>query len=210
VSDKPRQPIVNSVGDLVLTDPQTMLALADPFRLQLFDRLRREGPLPVSTLASALDTAEASIRAALEELARGGLVDADGEVWRAAGRGFVFEIPDNPEDQVAGRRLANAVFATCIDLPGSWARDDEPRLPIDWIRASGVLSARVALTSDELRDLQKAIELVLEPYLTRENRDVPADAAQVRILSYFMPEAPPINFTPFMQDAERREKEAKA
>ena len=187
------QPIINSVGDLVLTEPKTMLALADPFRLQLLDELRREGPLTISALSAALDIDEASLRAALLEFAEGGFAYAeDDEVWRARGKGFVFEIPDDPEGQAAGRQLANAMFSRCIDLARRWAADAEPRLPIDWIRASGVLNTRIALTSDELRDLQKGLERLIEPYITREAGDVPADAARVRVLTHFMPEPPTV------------------
>jgi DNA-binding transcriptional ArsR family regulator len=186
------QPLINSVGDLVLTEPKTMLALADPFRLQLLDELRRKGPLTISALSSALDADETSLRAALQEFAEGGLAYAeDDDLWRAKGKGFVFEIPDDPEGQAAARQLANAMFSRCIDLARRWAADDEPRLPIDWIRASGVLNARIALTADELRDLQKRLERLIEPYITREAADVPAGAARVRVSSYFLPEPPP-------------------
>jgi hypothetical protein len=67
--------------------------------------------------------------------------------------------------------------------------DDEPRLPVDWLRASGALNARMALTPDELREFQAAIELLIEPYASRTAADTPEGAALVRILAYFMPEA---------------------
>ena len=38
-------PELNAVGDLVLTDPAAMEALADPARLELLDDLRRAGPV---------------------------------------------------------------------------------------------------------------------------------------------------------------------
>jgi DNA-binding transcriptional ArsR family regulator len=189
-------PILNRVGDLVLTEPRTMLALADPLRLRLFDKLRREGPLTLAALSSALDANEATVRAALREFATGGLACServapdDAEVWRAAGNGLAFEIPDDAEGQAAARRLANAMLLHYSDLPRRWVEDDEPRLPIDWIRASGVLNARVALTPDELRKLQEDLERLIEPYATRAPGDVPRKAAPVQLLSYFMPKAP--------------------
>ena len=45
---------VNAVGDLVLADPESMRAIADPFRLALLDRLRRGGPATDAELASVI------------------------------------------------------------------------------------------------------------------------------------------------------------
>jgi hypothetical protein len=46
-------------------------------------------------------------------------------------------MPDDPEGQAAARQLANAVLLQYIDLPRRWLEDEEPRLPVDWLRASG-------------------------------------------------------------------------
>jgi DNA-binding transcriptional ArsR family regulator len=173
-------PEVNSVGDLVLTDPGAMRALADPARLALLDRLRRQGPATAAELGDAA--------AHLRELERFGLVErGDGDRWTAVAKGFVFEIPDDPEGQAAGRELSNAMLLHYADLPMQWVADDEPGLELEWVRAAGLLNARVALTSEELRDLQEGLERLLEPFITREPGDVPAKARRVRILSYFLP-----------------------
>jgi hypothetical protein len=47
----------------------------------------------------------------------------------------------------------------------------------------------MALTPEELRELQAGLELLIEPYATREAADAPDGAASVRILAYFTPEA---------------------
>jgi hypothetical protein len=80
--------------------------------------------------ASASGDAEMSIDRLL-------LTAGSGE-WRAAGSGFVFEIPEDPEGQVAGRQLANAAALYHEDLPHHWLKDDEPRLPLEWLRAAAV------------------------------------------------------------------------
>jgi hypothetical protein len=67
--------------------------------------------------------------------------------------------------------------------------DDEPQLPVDWLRAAGGFNARLALTPNELRELQAGLELLIEPYATRKAAETPDGAAAVRILAYFMPEA---------------------
>jgi hypothetical protein len=77
------------------------------------------------------------------------------------------------------------------DLPGAWARDDEPELDLEWARAAGLFNARVELTPEELREIQVGLERLLEPFSTRTGDDVPAGAAPVRILAFFMPGAAP-------------------
>lgn len=183
-------PEVNPVGDLVLTDPEAMRALADPFRLALLDRVRRTEPATAADLSSSLEATPAFIEDHLRELEPFGLVsrDEDGR-WDAVAKGFVFEIPEDPEGQAAARQLSNVMFLSYVDEPRRWIDEDEPRLELDWIRAAGLLNARVAVTPDELRDIQQGIEQLLEPFLTREPDSAPAEAGRVRILSYFLPGA---------------------
>jgi DNA-binding transcriptional ArsR family regulator len=189
VAARSQRPFVNAVGDLVLTEPRLLLALAAPDRLRIFDTLRREGPLSPAALSAALDEDGTGVETALEEFEACGLAVAEDGKWHATGRGFVFEMPDDPEGQEAARQLANAVLLQYVDLPRRWLEDDEPRLPVDWLRASGTFNARMALTPDELRELQAGLELLIEPYASRKAADAPDGAASVRILAYFMPEA---------------------
>jgi DNA-binding transcriptional ArsR family regulator len=189
VGTNPPKPSLNAVGDLVLTEPRAMLALAAPDRLRIFDTLRRDGPLSPAALGAALGEGETAVEAALEEFEACGLALAEDSEWLAAGRGFVFEMPDDPEGVEAARQLANAVLLQYVDLPRRWLEVDEPRLSIDWLRASGAFNARMSLTPDELRELQAGLEVLIEPYATRNEADTPDGAASVRILAYFMPEA---------------------
>jgi DNA-binding transcriptional ArsR family regulator len=182
-------PELNAVGDLVLTDPRAMRALADPVRLALHDRLRRHGPATAADLAAHVDATEAAVGEHLRELEASGLVTG-GDRWEAVGKGFVFEIPEEPEGQEAARELSRVMLLQYVDLPRRWVAEDEPRLALDWARAAGLFNARVTVSPDELRELQEGLERLLEPYLTREPADRPADASEVRILGYFMPEAP--------------------
>lgn len=182
-------PELNDVGDLVLTDPRTMRVLADPFRLALIDQLRREGPAPAGALSAALEATPAFIEDHLRALEAVGLVALAGDAgWEAVGKGVVFEIPEDPEGQAAARQLSSAMLLHYVDEPKRWVADDEPRLELDWIRAAGMLNARVALTPDELRGVQEGIERLLVPYLTRGPDELPAEARRARILSYFLPE----------------------
>jgi DNA-binding transcriptional ArsR family regulator len=185
---------VNAVGDVVLTDPAAMRALADPFRLALHDQLRRRGPATVEQLAGRLRKQPRAVREHLEQMERAGLVQCRTRepqaetTWEAVGKGFVFEIPADPIGQAAARELSRAMFLHYADVPRRWANEVEPRLEVDWARAAGLLNARLLVTADELNELQAALERLIEPFLTRQADEGPGGAAHVRLLSYFMPE----------------------
>jgi DNA-binding transcriptional ArsR family regulator len=185
---------LNAVGDLVVTDPRALRALADAFRLTLFDLVRREGRATSMMLAQRTDQDEASVDAHLRELESLGLVEGvtteTGEAgWTTAVKGIYFEIPDDPEGQLAARQLSNVMLTKYADLPASWAGEQEPKLELDWARAAGLFNARVELTPDELREIQAGLERLLEPFTTRSPADIPCGVASVRILAFFMPEA---------------------
>jgi predicted transcriptional regulator len=189
---------VNAVGDLVLADPKSMRAIADPFRLALLDRLRRGGPATDAELTERMKGLGGDIAGSLDTLEPLGFVtseeDVDGKKrWTAVGKGLFFEVPDDAEGEAAARELTNVMLLASVDLPRDWVAADAPRLPVDWVRASGLFNARVTMTSDELRDLQESLEALLEPFITREPTELPVDAAPVRVLAYFLPEGPAPN-----------------
>ncbi len=186
---------MNSVGDLVLTDPLAMRALAHPIRLSLFDRLRRHGAATTIELSLAMRETPSTIQEHLLELEKFGFVTRDNDVadakenrWSTPFKGFVFEAPADLEGQLAARQLGNVMLLSYVDLPKEWVADVEPKLELEWVRAAGVLNVRVTVTTDELREIQESIEKLLEPFITRETSRVPTGAVRVRILSYFMPE----------------------
>lgn len=184
---------LNAVGDLVLTEPRELRALADPLRLTLFDLVRRHGPATSAELAQLTDQDRASVDDHLPELESVGLVeqtDGGGEVrWVSAVKGIYFEIPEDPEGQRAARDLSNVMLAKYAALPAEWVAEEEPKLELEWARAAGLFNARVDLTPDELQGIQIDLERILEPFTTRSSEDVPAGAAKVRVLAYFLPES---------------------
>jgi hypothetical protein len=115
-------------------------------------------------------------------------VDAAQSTWVAIGKGIVFEIPEDAEGQIAARQLSNTMFLQYVDLPRTWVVEDESQLTLEWARAAGLLNVRLVVTPEELREIQEALERLLEPFLTRQSASAPAEASQGRILSYFMPE----------------------
>jgi hypothetical protein len=178
----------NAVGDLVVTEPAALRALADPARLALFDALRRAGPSTTEDLAGHVADA-AGLDDHLAELERHGFVTHDDGRWRVVGKGIVFEIPEDSAAQAAARELTNVMLLAYVDVPRVWAEQQSPQLSLEWARASGLFNARVAMTSDELRELQVQLEELLAPLINRAPEQTPADAQAVRVLAYFLPDA---------------------
>jgi DNA-binding transcriptional ArsR family regulator len=180
---------LNAVGDLVVTEVAELRALADPVRLDLFDLVRREGPLAEGDVSDRLGLSADSVSSQLRTLGEAGLIDQDATgQWSTEARGIYFEIPDEPEAQRAARELSNTMLVKYESLPSNWVRQVEPLLDVAWARAAGLFNARTELAPDELRRLQEELERLVEPFLTRPAADRPPDAAAVRITAYFLPE----------------------
>ncbi len=173
----------------MLTEADELRALSDPARLELFELVRREGPIATEDVGARTKLTDETASGHLRQLAEAGLIEQDDAgCWRTEARGIYFEIPDEPEAQRAARDLSNAMMVGHASLPAEWVRRVEPRLDLPWARAAGLFNARIELTPDELRRLQESLESLLEPYTNRAAADRPADAAPVRITAYFLPE----------------------
>jgi DNA-binding transcriptional ArsR family regulator len=180
---------LNAVGDVVLSEADELRALADPVRLDLFDLVRRDGPLTVEEACGRLGVTADTASSHLQQLADAGLIDREETGrWSTEARGIYFEIPDELEAQRAARDLSNTMLVKYASLPSEWVRRVEPQLDVTWARAAGLFNARVELTPDELRRLQGDLEQLLEPFTNRAESDRPDDASPVRITAYFMPE----------------------
>jgi DNA-binding transcriptional ArsR family regulator len=180
---------MNAVGDIVLTEVKELRALADPARLDLFDLVRREGPIAVEDLSARTGLWTNDAESHLRELAEAGLIERDGTGrWNTEARGIYFEIPDEPHAQRAARELSNTMLVRYASVPSEWVTGIEPSLDVTRARAAGLFNARVELTPDELRRLQDDLEQHLEPFTNRPASDRPLDAAPVQILAYFLPE----------------------
>lgn len=182
-------PRVNELGDLEITDPRAMRALAHPVRLTIFERLQRRGSSTVAELATYAGTTPSATGRHLRQLAEHGLVAKSDGVWKAVGTGIRFEPADDDESQAAYRALANQLFLRADELPRRWIAEDEPRLDGDWRRVSGLSNAGMTMTVAEAQALDAQMEKLLEPYVTRDPSDAPEGARRVRWLRYVMPES---------------------
>ena len=181
---------LNAVGDLVLTEAGELRTLADPIRLDLFDLVRRDGPLAVEDICARLGMAPTAAESHLRQLAAAGLIEQDASGgWSTEARGIYFEIPDDPQAQRAARDLSNTMLVKYASLPSEWVQGIEPSLDVTRARVAGLFNARIELTPDEVRQLQEDLEQLLEPFTNRPESDRPPAASPVRILAYFLPEA---------------------
>ncbi|WP_369190736.1 ArsR/SmtB family transcription factor [Streptomyces sp. R08] len=185
----------NRFGDLEISDPKAMRALAHPVRLAILERLQRHGPATASRLAPHVGATPSVTSWHLRHLAGFGLVrDAEGGTdrrerrWAAAARGFRFEMPDDEEGRSAARVLTGEMFARNAELPLRWLMDTAPGLEPEWNRTARANNTRIVVTADELAFLQDAFEELIAPYVVREPDRRPADARGVRLLMYALPE----------------------
>ncbi|MCW8218370.1 helix-turn-helix transcriptional regulator [Streptomyces griseolus] len=188
----------NRLGDIEITDPQAMRALAHPVRLAILDHLRRHGPATATQLAPDVGATPSVTSWHLRHLAGFGLVrdsepgpDRRQRRWEAAARGFRFEAPLDPADeegQAAARVLSQQMFRRYADLPSRWADEVGPALDPTWLRLAGLANTRLVVSAEELAAIEDGIERVLAPYVTRDPAERPADGRGVLLMRYVLPE----------------------
>jgi DNA-binding transcriptional ArsR family regulator len=188
----------NLLGDVSITDPKAMRALAHPVRLAILERLRRDGPASATDLAPHVGATPSVTSWHLRHLAGFGLVrdsepaaDRRYRRWEAAARGFRFEVPEDPEDEAgrsAARQLSRQMFVQASEQPARWLDEVEPGLDPLWRRLAGLFNTRVVVSPDELAAIMAEHERVLAPYVTRAEAERPPGSRAVRMLRYFLPE----------------------
>lgn len=185
--------MANLCGDVEL-DAKGMRALAHPVRLAILDRLRSGGPNTATGLAPLVGASPSVTSWHLRHLAEHGLVcDADQQSggrkrwWQAASSGFRFS-PADEESRSAALALSAAMEQLEGDLPGQWLEHVEPQLEVEWRRLSGRANTSVAVTVEELVQLQSAFEALLAPYVHRGFSERPPGARRVRFLRHTLPD----------------------
>jgi DNA-binding transcriptional ArsR family regulator len=188
--------LTNPLGDIPITDPQAMRALAHPVRLAVLMHLQRNGPATATALSPHVGATPSVTSWHLRHLATFGLViDAPADEvpgdrrqrwWKAVARGFRFEPTGDP----AAEMLADQMYAMSREQVDRWMSETRPQLTLDWLRVSGLSNTAVRLTLDELSTLAGRIDELLAPFVHRD-ADAPADARPVRILRHYMPALPP-------------------
>jgi DNA-binding transcriptional ArsR family regulator len=159
-----------------LTDPKALRALAHPLRLRLVGVLRLQGPLTATRAAELLGESSASTSFHLRQLAKYGLVEEAGggrgreRPWRATSMFTGLpDVADTPE-LAAASGLLNAVIAEgYFEQVMRWLerREGEPR---EWQEAAQFGDTFLWVTADELRELGREQEALLDRFLERQTR----------------------------------------
>ena len=191
--------LTNPFGDLQVTDPQAMRALAHPVRLAILSHLQRNGPATATALSPHVGATPSVTSWHLRHLAGFGLVtDADPDEvpgdrrqrwWKAKARGFSVTMGDDPESQLAARALGEQLAMAAQQQVNAWITDVGPTLPSQWQQVAGTSNTSVPLTPDELEELSGRIDELIAPYVHRAEADAPAGARIVRILRHYLPGA---------------------
>jgi DNA-binding transcriptional ArsR family regulator len=190
-------PLKNPYGDMEISDPQALRALAHPTRLAILGRLQRYGPSTATQLSPHVGATPSVVSWHLRHLARFGFVkDWAGAAtkrergWQAAARGYRFVAPAGDADALAAaRQLDRERITRASAVPAQWLQHDEARLPAPWRREAGLSDTRVRLTLAELRAVESGIERLLAPYVRRKEAGAPGGARLVRLLRFVLPEA---------------------
>jgi len=179
-----------------LTDPRALRAVAHPVRLQLVGLLRREGPLTATQAGELIGESPASCSFHLRQLAKWGLVEEAGggrgreRPWRATALFTAWpNVAHDPEQAAASGLLSQVVAERYFEQVMQWLRqrgDD----PVEWQEAATFGDRMLYVTSDELAELGREIEALLERYHERtaspETR--PEDARLVNFIRLAFPQ----------------------
>ncbi|MBD0689767.1 ArsR/SmtB family transcription factor [Streptomyces sp. CBMA123] len=187
----------NRLGDIEITDPKAMRALAHPVRLAILERLQRHGPATATQLSPDVGATPSVTSWHLRHLAGFGLVrDAEAAAdrrerrWEAVAKGFRFGAGEGEAGRSASRVLTREMFARSADLPYRWMAETEPELDEVWRGAAGLADTWMVVSPEELAAIEDGIQSILEPYVTRDRAERPSDSRGVRVLRYVLPEAP--------------------
>ena len=158
---------------LKLTDPMALRAVAHPMRLRLLGLLRHEGALTATQAAERVGESPAACSFHLRQLAKYGLVEEAGggrgreRPWRATA---IFTswpaAPEIPELAAASEMLSTVIAERYFEQLMNWLerRSSEPR---EWQERELFGDVAVHLTPEELGELDRSVQELIEPYVER-------------------------------------------
>jgi DNA-binding transcriptional ArsR family regulator len=184
-----------SPRQLKLTDPRALRAVAHPLRLRLLGLLRSEGPLTATQAAGRLGESPAACSFHLRQLAKYGLVEEAGggrgreRPWRATALFTSWPAtPDTPELAAATELLSTVIAERYFDRLMTWLerRSSEPR---EWQARELFGDVAVHLTPEELGELDRSVQQLIEPYLERITNPAlrPKGSRRVMLISLGFP-----------------------
>jgi DNA-binding transcriptional ArsR family regulator len=181
----------------VVTDAQTMRALAHPLRVALLQAVRRDGEITATRAAELLGESPGNMSWHLQTLAKYGFLEAGegrGRVrpWRLTSSSSSFEtgMATDPETTAAGEALERTVLASTYDqMRDWWSR--RLTYPVTWRRAAFVTDTVRYLTPEELTSIMDEITAIYDRYAGREIKEKrPSEALPVHLHAHGHPLMP--------------------
>lgn len=175
-----------------------MRALAHPARLAILEQLSSQGPATATECAATTGLSPSACSYHLRALAKWGFVteaagaDRRERRWLAEGP-FVIGDDDTPR-RADVRAAEHLLTAMTIQRAGERVLgylDGSDNESQEWRDAATVSSRNVLLTADELADLLRQIDALVEPFLeSRRRANAPAGARRVHLHSSSVPALP--------------------
>jgi DNA-binding transcriptional ArsR family regulator len=181
--------------EVELTDPRALRGMAHPLRLALVGLLRGEGSLTATQAAKRLDVSDALCSFHLRQLAKYGLVEEAGggrgreRPWRATALFTRWPGKTPTPELAAAAELLETVIATrYFEMLMAWI-GRKPSEPPEWQEAAEFGDNGLYVTAEELAELDRAINALLEPYVHRlQDRGArPEGSRQVTMLRLAFP-----------------------
>ena len=197
----------DQAGNIRISDPRALKALAHPARNKILERLQVYGPATATDCAAVAGMSPSACSYHLRMLERYGFVEAghaedardrgDGRerVWRAVVRGWSSHAGpgvDAAEMQAIDMALARVLLASSDEKVLSWVDQSAQESP-PWRQASLISNSTLAVTAEELEQIQHDIQAVLKPYLLRDRDadDLPPEARLVHAAVRLTPAVSP-------------------
>jgi DNA-binding transcriptional ArsR family regulator len=175
---------------LDVREASVMRALAHPARIAILEHLFAGHSGTATELAEVCGLSPSATSYHLRALAKANLIEdapnrGDGRerVWQSAFRGF--NVSSGPSASVAEQTAEHELTTMYVDLEHArtheWLarRNGETQ---EWYDAAGFIGIRLLVTADELNDLNKKINDLLEPYGLTHRDHVPDDARTVHVI----------------------------
>ncbi len=178
-----------------LRDALAMRAYAHPLRLKLVGLLRRKGPHTATQAAAALGDNVPNCSFHLRQLAKYGLVeriegaDLRERPWKASAMSTSWNDDSaQPELRAAADHLTGTILNLYFEMAQSWLRERDQE-STEWRRVTGIGDELLHVTPDELAEVERRIEEILEPLRERQTNPAlrPDGSRSINLIQIAMP-----------------------
>ena len=184
----------------VYLDAAQIRVLAHPLRSRLLGRLRLDGPATATKLAEALGTNTGATSYHLRQLAEAGLVTEEHgsghgreRWWRAAHDVTSWQrnaYVGDPDATAAADWLASFQVSNFVDRAEAWQRA-VPDEPVEWRDAAAFSDYFLTLGANQLDELLKELDDVVERHRREAAAEPAPDARQVLVYLAGLPRIEP-------------------